>query len=90
MTYRLAKAVLVTGTEYGAVLLDERRGRYFSLNATGFFVLETLLDGDADLAAERVAERFAVPVETARDDVGRLIGTLAERGLLVTPREGRK
>lgn len=84
MTYRLAKAVLVTDTDYGAVLLDERRGRYFSLNATGIFVLRSLLDGDADRAAERVAERFAVPVETARDDVDQLVGRLAERGLLVT------
>ncbi|MET8851614.1 lasso peptide biosynthesis PqqD family chaperone [Amycolatopsis sp. NPDC004625] len=87
MTYRLAKAVLVTDTDYGAVLLDERRGRYFSLNATGLFVLRSLLDGDADLAAERVARRFAVPVETARDDVHQLAGRLTERGLLVTAQE---
>jgi len=84
MTYELAKAVLVTDTDYGAVLLDERRGRYFSLNATGLFVLRSLLDCDADLAAERVAERYAVPVETARADVHQLVGRLSGRGLLVT------
>ncbi|MEV4053392.1 lasso peptide biosynthesis PqqD family chaperone [Amycolatopsis sp. NPDC049688] len=86
MTYQLAKTVLVTDTDYGAVLLDERRGRYFGLNTTGLFVLRALLDGDADRAAERVAERFAVPEATARDDVDQLVGRLTERGLLVPVR----
>lgn len=63
---------------------SRRRARemaLFTLNEVGTFVWEQL-DGsrDANAIAERVAERFDVGVEQARDDLCAFFDALAEAG----------
>nr|WP_078590844.1 lasso peptide biosynthesis PqqD family chaperone [Streptomyces sp. SID5468] len=67
------------------VLLDERSGRYWQLNATGATVLEALLDtGDEALAAAALRERCPSAGDRAERDVGRLVAMLRDAGLVVS------
>jgi hypothetical protein len=63
--------VATTGThDEGAVLLDERTGRYWQLNATGALVLRLLLVGQApELIAAALAARFHLAPDRAGADV---------------------
>ncbi|CAL9424424.1 hypothetical protein SUDANB95_01911 [Actinosynnema sp. ALI-1.44] len=84
MTLRLADHVSLTGTEDGDVLLDERTGRYWQLNATGSLVLRTLLDGGDDRRAVELllADGDADPDAVAAD-VAEVVGQLCSAGLAV-------
>ncbi|RKT54718.1 lasso peptide biosynthesis PqqD family chaperone [Saccharothrix australiensis] len=84
MTLRLAHHVSVTTTEDGAVLLDERTGRYWQLNQTGSEVLRTLLDGgDQEDAARLLAERGGADRATVASDVADVVAHLCSAGLAV-------
>ncbi|MFG3256069.1 lasso peptide biosynthesis PqqD family chaperone [Streptomyces sp. NPDC048172] len=77
MTLTLTPDVVLTDTGHGAVLLDERHGRYFNLNATGSFVLHALLDGAGhDQAADRLRERYGIGTQQAHTDVTALVDAL--------------
>jgi hypothetical protein len=74
---RLRKGVSVTETEDGAVLLDQRSGRYWQLNPSGSLVLSTLLaGGTAEQAADAVVARYPVDAGRALADVRSLMDTL--------------
>jgi Coenzyme PQQ synthesis protein D (PqqD) len=74
---RLRKGVTLTGTGDGAVLLDERSGRYWQLNGSGALILSTLLaGGTAEQAADAVAARYPVDTGRALDDVRSLLDSL--------------
>jgi Coenzyme PQQ synthesis protein D (PqqD) len=74
---RLRKGVTVTETEDGAVLLDERSGRYWQLNTSGALILSTLLaGGTAEQAADAVAARYPVDAGRALADVRELTDSL--------------
>lgn len=83
MTFALGKHVVASDTESGMVLLDERAGRYWQLNATGAQVLRMLLGGAAEPAAVAELSRCH-PAEADRiaTDVERLLVTLREAGLV--------
>jgi hypothetical protein len=69
--------VATADTDYGATLLDEDSGEYFTLNPTGALVLRTLLDGGTpEQAAHALTEQYAVDPKTAEQDVADLIGGL--------------
>ncbi|MET9290775.1 lasso peptide biosynthesis PqqD family chaperone [Streptomyces sp. NPDC003077] len=77
MTLTLAPDVVPTDTEHGTVLLDERRGRYFKLNATGTFLLRALLDGaDHHQAAALLCRRYGIDPARAQADVSALVDAL--------------
>ncbi|MGK5532623.1 lasso peptide biosynthesis PqqD family chaperone [Streptomyces sp. URMC 129] len=77
MSLRLRRDVTARDTGTGMVLLDERKGRYWQLNATGALVLRALLAGaTVEEAAERLAADRAVAREQAAADVGALIQRL--------------
>lgn len=77
MTLRLLDRVLVTETEDGAVLLNERNGQYWQLNSSGWLILQTLLrDGDPEKAIAALVARYPVEPEQARADVEALLATL--------------
>ncbi|MGH3748272.1 MAG: lasso peptide biosynthesis PqqD family chaperone [Micromonosporaceae bacterium] len=77
MSLRLRAHVLLTETDDGAVLLDEKTGRYWQLNRSGSLILKTLLDGGApEQAAAAVAARYPVDEARALDDVRGLLSTL--------------
>jgi PqqD family protein of HPr-rel-A system len=82
MTLRLQDRVLVTETEDGAVLLNERSGQYWQLNSSGWLILQTLLrDGSPDMAAAALVARYPVEPEQARADVEALLATLRKARL---------
>jgi hypothetical protein len=82
-TPKLRAGVAATETEDGMVLLDERTGRYWQLNATGAFVLQTLLaGGTCQDAAAALAERYPSEAERAATDVTAFTERLLAAGLL--------
>jgi hypothetical protein len=83
MTLRLRTDVSATSTDDGAVLLDERAGRYWQLNSTGALVLRLLLDGVAPHhIAETLADRHTLSTEQTATDVAALLQHLPTAGLV--------
>ncbi|MDX6721454.1 MAG: hypothetical protein QOJ63_3708 [Solirubrobacteraceae bacterium] len=83
MSIRLQADVVVTDTEYGSVLLDERGGSYWNLNPTGALVLRALLAGEtADDAARQLADEYRLDLRTATADVAELVDALSAAGLI--------
>ncbi len=75
----------VTGRAVGdeSVLLDMRSGVYFSLNAVGALIWDSVTRGDAfDTIVTKVVEQFEVDPETARDDVAEFLDSAVESGLI--------
>ncbi|MER7765577.1 lasso peptide biosynthesis PqqD family chaperone [Kitasatospora sp. NPDC096140] len=85
MSLNLADGVSIAETDDGAVLLDERSGRYWRLNGSGARVLQGLLAGrDAREAAVDAAGGARVAPEQAAQDAAGLLAKLRAAGL-VTP-----
>ncbi|WP_066061978.1 lasso peptide biosynthesis PqqD family chaperone [Frankia sp. EI5c] len=83
MTTQLLEHVVRTRTEYGAVLLDERTGRYFTLNPTADLAVGILMDGGtAAQAARAVTEAYEVDGTTALADIEALTRALRAAGLV--------
>lgn len=83
MSMRLRTDVSTTETGNGAVLLDERAGRYWQLNPTGARVLRLLLNGAAThQIAQALAEGHPVSTEQAAADVAAFLQHLRTAGLL--------
>ncbi|MFD3488035.1 MULTISPECIES: lasso peptide biosynthesis PqqD family chaperone [unclassified Streptomyces] len=84
MTYRLQPDVVVKDVEDGAVLLDQRDGRYWQLNRTGAAVLRLALEGRSpEETTEALAAGRADRAERVGSDVRALLGALAEARLVV-------
>ncbi|MFI6744345.1 lasso peptide biosynthesis PqqD family chaperone [Nonomuraea sp. NPDC050451] len=70
-------------TDYGIVLLDERSGQYFHLDATSGLIIDLLNAGlGVDAAVRNLTDRFDVDQDRARNDILALIKSLGEKGLL--------
>ncbi|MFI6155866.1 lasso peptide biosynthesis PqqD family chaperone [Kitasatospora sp. NPDC051170] len=84
MPSRLRDDVTLVATDYGAVLLDERAGRYYQLNPTGQVAAEHLLAGRGteDIVAAITTE-YEVTEELARADLHSLLDQLRRAGLVV-------
>ncbi|WP_405750263.1 lasso peptide biosynthesis PqqD family chaperone [Streptomyces sp. NBC_00012] len=81
---RLRTDVACCPTDDGMVLLDERDGRYWQLNATGATVLQALLDGAGlEQIADRLSVTRPVPRGRAAADVTALLEHLTRCGLVV-------
>lgn len=90
MTLQLRTDVSTTDTDDGAVLLDERAGRYWQLNTTGALVLRLLLGGAAPhQVAQTLADRHTVSTEQAAADVAALLRHLRIAGLVTDGKRGR-
>ncbi|MFF3542310.1 lasso peptide biosynthesis PqqD family chaperone [Streptomyces platensis] len=84
MPVRLHPDVVATDTDDGTVLLNERTGRYWQLNATGGQVLRRLLDGhEATRIAAEVAERHRIDHQRAELDVAAVIEQLRTAQLVI-------
>ncbi|MFF8728986.1 lasso peptide biosynthesis PqqD family chaperone [Streptomyces sp. NPDC015171] len=82
MPLRLRDDVTLVATDYGAVLLDERAGRYFQLNPTGRVAAERLLaGGDTDDVVAAITAEYDVTEERAREDLTALVDQLRQAGL---------
>ncbi len=83
MSISLQSNVVITDTEYGSVLLDERAGAYWNLNPTGALVLRALLAGGTpDNAARELAEEYQLDLPAAATDVAELVAALRTAGLI--------
>ncbi|AQT70520.1 MULTISPECIES: lasso peptide biosynthesis PqqD family chaperone [Streptomyces] len=82
----LKPGVLLTDTEYGMALLDQKSAEYWTLNPTAALVLRELLNGhDAGQAAAALVERYdGVDAEAASQDVAKIVEDLRSAGL-ITP-----
>jgi hypothetical protein len=85
MSIKLQADVVVTDTEYGSVLLDERGGAYWNLNPTGALVLRALLaPGTEHDAAQTLAEEYRLDPRAAATDVAELVTGLRTAGLITS------
>ncbi|GHA72883.1 hypothetical protein GCM10010372_84320 [Streptomyces tauricus] len=83
MTLALTSDVTATPTEHGTVLLDQRNGRYFQLNASATLALTTLLNGaDHQHTADVLHRHYDITHDRAHADVATLIDTLRTRKLV--------
>jgi hypothetical protein len=90
MTLHLHPDVSAADTDDGAVLLDERAGRYWQLNPTGALVLRLLLDGAAPhQVAQTLADRHRVSTQQTAADVTAFLERLRSAGLVTDHKRGR-
>ncbi|GCD40719.1 lasso peptide biosynthesis PqqD family chaperone [Streptomyces paromomycinus] len=84
--YALKPGVLLTETEYGMALLDQKSAEYWTLNPTAAVVLQTLLDGHGvGRAVQALTGRYEdVDTELATQDVTRIIDDLRSAGLIAS------
>ncbi|MEU7225743.1 lasso peptide biosynthesis PqqD family chaperone [Streptomyces chrestomyceticus] len=82
--YALKPGVLLTETEYGMALLDQKSAEYWTLNPTAAVVLQTLLDGHGvGRAVQALTGRYeGVDTDLATQDVTRIIDDLRSAGLI--------
>ncbi|MBG0569195.1 lasso peptide biosynthesis PqqD family chaperone [Actinoplanes aureus] len=81
MTLRLHDDIVLNETEYGAVLLNQRRGTYWQLNPTGTAIIKAMLENDdVEATAKVLAERFDVDFERACQDVRSLVAEMQAAG----------
>jgi hypothetical protein len=80
MTLTLSHHVTIVDAEHhGMVLLDERTGTYYQLNATGAEVVRALREGDGpDSAVAALRRRHPQAAERIAGDVEQLVQTLRE------------
>lgn len=84
MSLRLRDDVTLVATDYGAVLLDERAGRYYQLNHTGHAAAEHLRAGrDTEDIVTAITAEYDVTEELARADLHDLLDQLRRAGLVV-------
>jgi hypothetical protein len=85
--WRIADGVSVATTDYGAVLLDQRRGRYWQLNPTAATAVTALAaGGTTSEAVARLQREYAVDAERAAADVAALVDELRRARLLEADR----
>lgn len=82
--YALKPGVLLTETEYGTALLDQKSAEYWTLNPTATVVLQTLLDGHGiGRAVETLIGRYEdVDTDLVTRDVTHIIDDLRSAGLI--------
>jgi len=83
MRYRAAPDALAATLSDGAVLLNLRTKRYFSLNETGTRIWQLLLEGrtEEEIVHALTAE-YDVPDTVARDEMRTVIASLRDCALI--------
>lgn len=83
--YRKDPRVELAPLEQEAILFDPQESKFLVLNATGSFVWERLSDAsDAQDLARAVCNHFqGVDFPEALNDVERILGEMAQHGLIV-------
>ncbi|MFC6887041.1 MULTISPECIES: lasso peptide biosynthesis PqqD family chaperone [Actinomadura] len=81
----LSPDVTMTETEHGMVLLDQRTGRYWTLNPTGAAVVRLMLDGaTAEDAATALRERHPGSADRVAADVDAFVRSLREARVMTS------
>ncbi|MGW1072462.1 lasso peptide biosynthesis PqqD family chaperone [Streptomyces sp. NPDC002537] len=78
MTVSLRDTISTAAVDDGTILLDERTGRYWQLNATGTLVLNLLLRGAtlSEAARHLRQQHPSLPTGQAEEDVSTLVVSL--------------
>ncbi|WP_299576119.1 PqqD family protein [uncultured Williamsia sp.] len=72
-----------TESDTGYVILDLAGSQYYSINDSAASIWPLITEGsDEEALATSLADKWEIPVETARADVAALLNHLAERGLV--------
>ncbi|WP_211245778.1 lasso peptide biosynthesis PqqD family chaperone [Actinomadura oligospora] len=80
----MASEISCARTDYGMVLLDEVKGRYWTLNPTGTLVLDSLLgEGRPADAVAALMQEFNAEENVMAADVHSVIDDLVSAGILV-------
>lgn len=83
MRYRAAPDALAATLSDGAVLLNLRTKRYYSLNETGTRIWQLLLEGRTEEEiVERLAAEYDVERDTARDEMRVVVASLRDCALI--------
>jgi hypothetical protein len=70
-------------TEYGGVILDKRKGQYWTLNETGAHAVKAVLAGtDLPNIVASICDEYEARFDVVELDVVRLIESLQENRLL--------
>lgn len=79
----LRDSLVITETDYGAVLLDMKDGSYWNLNHTGVIVVNTLREGgSAADSATAICQHYDIDPDEAERDVTDLLDQLRQAGIL--------
>ncbi|MFC0601262.1 lasso peptide biosynthesis PqqD family chaperone [Streptomyces palmae] len=88
--FTLCDHIALTETAGGAVLLNQRTGQYWQLNATATLLARTLRRGaTAAEAAAALAAHHPAAADRAAADVTAFLTTLTEAGALTPARTGK-
>ncbi|GAA3464982.1 lasso peptide biosynthesis PqqD family chaperone [Saccharothrix longispora] len=83
MALRAGDDITTTRAEDGAVVLDERAGRYWQLNASAVVVLDRLLAGQsAAEIGEHIARTHGVSPDEVVKDIDDFVGQLRSAGIV--------
>lgn len=83
MSWKLADHVSLTDTGAGAVLLNERDGRYWQINGTGALVLRALAHGrEIDEVVRQLCDAHPDAAGDVEADVRRVVDRAEAAGLV--------
>jgi len=75
--YRVSDEVRSTHNQYGAIVLDVRRGQMFNLNFVGSRILELLKNGYTESRiVDEISRKFGVSRDVAANDVREFLQNL--------------
>lgn len=75
--------ISIASTQYGAVLLDKKKGSYWQVNESGAFIVDGIENGmSIDEIASGLVEAFDVELQRAQEDVIKLVRELVDRGMM--------
>jgi hypothetical protein len=85
MKLMLRKDVSIVQAGTGTILLNERTGRYWQLNASGGLILDILRNGGTvSDACHALTDRYPVDNDQAAVDIDVLLATLRSAGLVAS------
>ncbi|MGI0014285.1 MAG: lasso peptide biosynthesis PqqD family chaperone [Nitrososphaera sp.] len=75
--------ISIASTQYGAVLLDKKKGSYWQVNDSGAFIVDGIEHGRSiDEIVNGLVETFDVDLQQAQEDVINLVRELVDLGMM--------
>lgn len=81
--HRVSDTLRAAETQDGAVVLEMRQGKMFSLNVVGSRILELLKTGSSESdIADEISRQFEVSQDIAREDLREFLQALVKNNLI--------